>query len=269
MRSSTSLRSASANSARIARRLVALQVHEDRRDDLRMLVADQLGDGGGVHPLQAFDAARRRRLAGCGRAGRRPCRRRAPSSAPSGCSRPESRPIDVCSLACCVNASSTSSIWSRVTPLQLRHRLADLLHFRGPRCLQHLGGFVLAQRHQQDRAVVSAGVTHCGFTQRLDDVGDDLRILARELRARAAAASALSTPGAGDAARRRRGSAIDGVGLHARRAPAAASAAARRRTGRARRRREQQVAADVLGHRDVVRLLPQRHVDGLRASRAR
>src|SRR5690606_1891098 len=36
--------------------LVALQVDQDRRDDLRMLAAYELGDGGGVHPAQALDA---------------------------------------------------------------------------------------------------------------------------------------------------------------------------------------------------------------------
>ena len=36
--------------------LVEIQVHQDGRDDLRMLVAQQLGHRAGVHPLQALDA---------------------------------------------------------------------------------------------------------------------------------------------------------------------------------------------------------------------
>jgi hypothetical protein len=36
--------------------LVALEVDQDGGDDLRVLVADQFGHRGGVHPLQAFDA---------------------------------------------------------------------------------------------------------------------------------------------------------------------------------------------------------------------
>ncbi|MCU0814512.1 MAG: hypothetical protein MUC32_09450, partial [Burkholderiaceae bacterium] len=37
-------------------RVVELEVHEDRGDDLRVLVAQQLGHRTGVHPLQALDA---------------------------------------------------------------------------------------------------------------------------------------------------------------------------------------------------------------------
>jgi len=36
--------------------LVVLQVHQDRRHDLRVLVAQQLGHRQRVHPLQALDA---------------------------------------------------------------------------------------------------------------------------------------------------------------------------------------------------------------------
>ena len=36
--------------------LVEVEVHQDRGDDLRVLVAQQLGHRAGVHPLQALDA---------------------------------------------------------------------------------------------------------------------------------------------------------------------------------------------------------------------
>ena len=57
MRTSTSLRWRSPKQLQHLGRLVEVQVHQDRGDDLRVLVAHQLGHRARLHPLQAFDAA--------------------------------------------------------------------------------------------------------------------------------------------------------------------------------------------------------------------
>jgi hypothetical protein len=57
MRTITSLRWRSLKQLEHVGHLVELQVHQDRGDDLRVLVAQQLGHRARVHPLQALDAA--------------------------------------------------------------------------------------------------------------------------------------------------------------------------------------------------------------------
>ena len=116
MRSSTSLRWRSVKQLQHRRRLVAVEVDEDRGDDLRMLVAHQLGDRRRRPSTSGPRCRWRRRPAGCGRSAALAL------SSPSALRQHRAdvlvgvgRRGSFCSAATVPNISSTSSRRSRGT----------------------------------------------------------------------------------------------------------------------------------------------------------
>ncbi len=134
-------------------------MHQDGRDDLRMLVLDHLGDGRAVEPLQPLDRAgvaacqdtieEQVRLVGAERLGQH-----------------------VAQIGVGVDVERGLCRGFRVKALQhlvdllarevaeRGHGLAQLLHLARRQMLEHLGGFLLAQREQQDGAFGEPFVSH-------------------------------------------------------------------------------------------------------------
>jgi hypothetical protein len=128
--------------------LVELEVHQDGGDDLRMLVADQVGHGGRIHPLQALDAGRV--VAGhdaADQAGGAVVAERLGQHGLDG-------------FVVDRHRRALGGLLGEVVDhffdalarhlLQRRHGVAELLHFLRPEVLQDLGSLVLPQRQQED-----------------------------------------------------------------------------------------------------------------------
>ena len=143
-------------------RMVALQVHQDGGDDLRVLVAHQLGHGRRIHPLQAFDAADIVALQDAVEQqvglvlAERALEHRA----------------HVFVVVVDQHAAVTRHLAELVQylvelvvadALHARDGLAHALHLLRRQVLEDLAGVFLAQRHQQDGGVLDALVVHVGL----------------------------------------------------------------------------------------------------------
>jgi hypothetical protein len=141
------------------RGLVEVEVDQDRRDDLRVLVAQQLGDRSGVHPLEALDAGDVGALQDA-------------VEQQGGLVFAERLAQHRADVLVGVVDEAQLLLGDRMEELQhglealardrlhARDRLADALHFLRRQVLQHLGGVFLAERHQQDRGILEAGLVH-------------------------------------------------------------------------------------------------------------
>ncbi len=182
MRSTTSLRRRSVKWSEDLAGLVALQVHQDGGDDLRVLVADQLGHRWRVHPLQAFDAGGVACRPGCGSAATTPCRRRAPWSARWRMYSSESRPTAKSAVRSGRGSRPAPPPAARAGTLFMRrHGGAQLLHLARAEVFHHLGRLVLAEREHQDRALLYADCHSLAFTHVLTTLATMRRIVPRQL----------------------------------------------------------------------------------------
>ena len=140
--------------------VVELQVHQDGGDDLRVLVLDQVGDGGGVHPLQAFDAGRVAALQDARDqvGGLVVAQRLGQHGADHAFVNGERRPLGGELLQF---VEHRLDLFAR-HGLDLRHGVAELLDLLRPEMLQYFGGLVLAQRQEQHGALFQPliGIRH-------------------------------------------------------------------------------------------------------------
>ena len=142
------------------RRLVALEMDHDGRDDLRVLVADQLRHRARTHPLQAFDAAGVAALQNAvdQRGGFVVAERLLQHVADVIVGGDAHR-----AAAFRLLAEFADHVFDFLAAdrLQARHRRAYLLHFARTEVLEDLGRLVFAERHHQDRAFHDAFSCHC------------------------------------------------------------------------------------------------------------
>jgi hypothetical protein len=123
--------------------VVELEMHQDGGDDLGMLVANQFGDAGGVHPFQAFDARRiGARHDAADQAGGAVVAQRLGQH---GFDR-----LVIDRYGCALGGVLGEIVDHRFHPvardlLERRHGMAELLDFLWPEVLEHFGGFILAQ----------------------------------------------------------------------------------------------------------------------------
>ena len=159
IRTSTSLRCRSVKELQHLRGLVEVEVHQDRGDDLRLLVAHQLGHrAGSIHFRLSMPAMSP------------PCRIRSSSmlalSSPSALRSTVRTYSSVSATRLTLLAGDAGEQLEHVLDplardrLHLRDRFAQALHLFRRQVLEHLGGFFLAERHQQDRGVLEAGLVH-------------------------------------------------------------------------------------------------------------
>ena len=140
-------------------RLVALEVDEDGRDDLWMLVLDNVGDGWAIHPLERLDAA------GIVAAQDAVDHARGPLGT-EGLGQ-HGTDVDVriqpdAGLHAGLLAEVAQDVLDLLAldVLQLGHRCAELLHLARGQVLEYLDRLVLADGHQQDRAFPDTVFAH-------------------------------------------------------------------------------------------------------------
>jgi hypothetical protein len=139
--------------------VIEFQMHQNRGDDLRVFVADQVGSGGRVHPLQPFDAGGI--VAGhdaADDAGGAFIAQRLGEHGLDGFVVDGDRRAFGRLLRKFVEHGFDAFAGDL---FQFGHRLADFLHFARAEIFQHFGGFVFAQREQQNRAFFDAFASHC------------------------------------------------------------------------------------------------------------
>jgi hypothetical protein len=124
--------------------LVEFEVHQDGGYDLRMLVANQVGHGGGIHPLQALDA------------GRVVARHDAADEAGGAVVAQRLGQHGLDGFVVDRHGGALGGLLGEFVNhffdalarhlFQRRHGVAELLHFLRPEILQNLGSLVLPQR---------------------------------------------------------------------------------------------------------------------------
>src|SRR6201996_1741639 len=144
-----------------ARGLVEVEVHQDRRDDLRVFVAQQLGHRAGVHPLERLDAGDVAALQDAvdQQAGLVLAERLAQHGLDVFVGVLHQHVLGLRDGAEAVEHAVHALARDR---LHAGDGLAQLLHFLGRKVLEDGGGLFLAEGHQQDRCVLDALVVVLG-----------------------------------------------------------------------------------------------------------
>jgi hypothetical protein len=141
-------------------RLLAVQVDQDGSDDLRVLVLDQLGHRGGVHPVQGVDAAARiARFQDVLDHGQRAflAQRLVQHALDERAGVHVQRQV---LLGLAAELGQHLGHFLARHRRQVGHRRTQPLHFTGRQMLENLGGSVLANRHHQDGALLQALFGH-------------------------------------------------------------------------------------------------------------
>ena len=140
-------------------------MHQNRRDNLRVLIAQQLGHRDGVHPFQAFNA---RDIAALQDA----IKQQRSLIVPQGAAQHR---FDVIA-----GIFHQQALRGAIVGKPRHHKIdflfghpphagdgfAQFLHFFGREVLKHLGRLFLAQGHEQDCSIIQTTVIHSHYSLR-------------------------------------------------------------------------------------------------------